>query len=126
MQLLLYLRNPHVDKWKGTVNDHIATLNNLKNDEVPPSAPIEADMLLSLYEVVAISVMNGTVDENMIRESQRYIFQQTYRGLLAHIQIQQKNDSSLFVHFVHYAKIWTSTTSEFEASYIEADMDFIN
>lgn len=120
--LLLALRDKEINNWKEKVYDYIKHLE--KKDDIPQ--PIdEIEKLLGLYELLSIAVMNGTADEDMIKESQKFVFLRLYQGLKSHIEERRNVEPSLYCHFVYYTKEWNEGTPRFRPSYVKTDRDFL-
>lgn len=105
MNLLLALRSPHVNEWKEEVYSYID--NHKAADEPIMTFPTDAaDRLLGFYEFLSIAVMNGTADEEIIKESQRYVYIRLSNGLKDYIHDLQEDEASIYCHFTEYAEKW--------------------
>lgn len=123
VQLLLILREPHINQWKEDVYDYIRQRDKGKD---PPFPVQSAEKLLGLYELISIAVMNGTADDEMVKESQHFVFLRLYKGLERYILERQKDYSSVYCHFSHYAKYWNPGVQEFTGpSFIGPDNEFL-
>ena len=122
LALLLAVRSQEVNSWKHEVYEYIRKLD-LSEPSDPPVESIEK--LLGFYETIAISVMNGTSDEDMIKESQRFVFLRIFQGLRQYIENRQKSHAGLYVHFVHYAIDWNEGTPHFSPTYVKTDREFL-
>jgi len=132
--LLLAIRQPYVNQLKATVYGFIeerhkiaeAVETNPGNVLPQPKRPTaEIEQLLGIYELLAICVMNGTADEDMIKESQKFVFMRLYDGLKDYIDKRQANETSLYIHMVHYTKTWNEGSSRFKPTYVTKDRDFL-
>mgnify|MGYP003122374750 CR=1 FL=1 len=103
VNLLLSLRQPHVNEWKKKVYNYI---DNHADGEITQLPIEEIDKILGFYEFISIAVMNGTADEEIIKESQRYVYIRLYEGLRDYIDKVQKDEVSIYCHFSEHAKKW--------------------
>lgn len=120
--LLLAIRDTEINNWKHEVYDYIKQLENEEDAALPID---EIEKLLGLYELLSIAVMNGTADEDMIKESQRFVFLRLYQGLKDHIEKRRGVEPGLYCHFVHYTKKWNESAPRFRPSYVKTDRDFL-
>lgn len=127
--ILLALRDSEINNWKHKVYDYIKQLENEEDAALPideAALPIdEIEKLLRFYEFLSIAVMNGTADEDMIKESQTFVFLRLYQGLKSHIEKRRSVEPGLYCHFVHYTKKWNESAPRFRPSYVKTDRDFL-
>ena len=128
--LLLAIRDKEINCWKDKVYAYIEHLEEkdgspLEERDRSPLPLNEVEKLLGLYELLSIAVMNGTADEDMIKESQRFVFLRLYQGLKSHIETRQDIEPGLYCHFVHYTKKWNEGALRFRPSYVKTDRDFL-
>ena len=121
LSVLMFIRNEQVNEWKTNAYEYIRLKSEKKTANIPHE---DVEKLLGVYEFVAISVMSGSADEDMIKESQKYVFLRLYQGLRDYIEERQKDHPSIYCHLVHYATEWNDGVSIFKPSYIGKEPEF--
>lgn len=122
--LLLDLRSEAVLKLKAKIYAYMKEKAKGKNPKLPYP---EADILLGIYETIALAVHRGTVDTETVCRSQRLVWHRTYLGLKDYIQqLQEEKGDIIYCHFVYYATKWADETHRYSDPLAKKDGDFFS
>jgi hypothetical protein len=107
---LNHLRSSEVTRLKDVVYPYIELYDQFKrsNDcENRPQMPeTEIQMLLGIYEALAVLVIYGAADTDVIWASQALVFKRIYCGLYHHIERVQEKDERYFIHLESLTCKW--------------------
>lgn len=110
LAVLERLSSENVSALKVRVYEYVAEYAAYQEDDCAKSRPAmpetEIEQLLSVYEQVSIAVVYGAVDQDMIYQAQRLVFQRIYLGLRHHIDKVQIKNPLYYEYFERLTCTW--------------------
>lgn len=110
LALMARISSAEVNAIKEVVYPYIEKYDNFKKTDdctARPDMPQEQiQTLLGVYEQIAVAVIYGAVDHDMIKNSQSMVFKRIYRGLYHHIERIQEKNPRYFENFENLTCTW--------------------
>jgi hypothetical protein len=108
--LLQRLATPEINELKDDVYPYIEAYDKFKREDDCDSRPkmpeLAIQKLLGVYEQIAVSVIHGAVDHEIVKQSQSLVFKRIYCGLRHHIERVQEKSPDYFENFEKLTCTW--------------------
>ena len=110
LALLERLSSEYVSGLKKVVYGYVSEYNEFQEAECEKKRPempeAEIEQLLSVYEQVAVAIVHGAADYEMLKQAQFLVFKRIYLGLRHHIDKVQEIDSAYYEYFERLTCTW--------------------